>query len=83
MYSCIPDGYGKSLCRALSEQLKECWRKGDIDIDEAKQTVRTSLMSVVDFKGEDVEVPKSEGGEDEDDAACELEWHHLPKRVEV
>jgi hypothetical protein len=52
MYSCIPDSYGKSLCRALSEQLRECWRKGDIEIDEAKQGTRTSLMSVVDFDAE-------------------------------
>lgn len=83
MYSCIPDSYGKSLCRALSEQLRECWRKGDIEIDEAKQGTRTSLMSVVDFDAEASDGDfKADGVAD--DLTCDTyEWHHLPKRVEV
>lgn len=83
MYSCIPDGYAKSLCRALSEQLRDAWRKGDIEIDEAKQGTRTSLMAIVDFDAEEAE-GDGEGDGDSQDQTCETyEWHHLPKRVEV
>jgi len=44
-----PDKYTKSLARKLMKQLRQNWRDGDIDMEEAKATVRVPLLKVVDF----------------------------------
>ena len=47
--SAIPDTYTKKLVLGLNKQLRDNWRSGEIDMKEAKATVRVPLMKIVDF----------------------------------
>lgn len=47
--SAIPDTYTKKLVLELNKQLRDNWRSGEIDMREAKSTVRVPLMKIVDF----------------------------------
>lgn len=49
-YSVIPDSYTKVLSRSLMKQLRENWRKGDINMAVAKSTIRVPLLKLVDFE---------------------------------
>ena len=72
----IPDKYSLNLAKALMKQLRDCWRRGDIDMDVAKATVRGPLLKLVDFSVDNVKEGMTE------DEEC-LEWHHLKKREVV
>jgi len=48
--SVMPDAYTKVLTRSLMKQLRENWRSGDINIKEAKSTIRVPLLKLVDFE---------------------------------
>ena len=47
--STLPDAYTKVVARQLMKQLRENWRKGDIDMTLAKSTTRVPLLKLVDF----------------------------------
>jgi hypothetical protein len=47
--STLPDAYTKVVARQLMKQLRENWRKGDIDMALAKSTTRVPLLKLVDF----------------------------------
>lgn len=47
--SALPDTYTKLLARNVMKQLRENWRAGDIDMGEAKSTLRVPLLKLVDF----------------------------------
>lgn len=48
--SAIPNVYTKTLSRSLMKQLRENWRNGSIDMDEAKSTLRVPLLRLIDFE---------------------------------
>jgi len=48
--SVMPDAYTKTLARSLMKQLRENWRSGDINMQEAKSTIRVPLLKLVDFE---------------------------------
>jgi pentatricopeptide repeat protein len=48
--SVVPDSYTKVLARSLMKQLRENWRAGDVDMAEAKSTIRVPLLKLVDFE---------------------------------
>lgn len=73
----VPDKYSLQLAYALIKQLRMCWRRGDIDMEEAKKTIRVPLLKLIDFSVENVKEDMSENDEE-----C-LEWHHLKKREVV
>jgi len=45
----VPDSYTKALARNLMKQLRSNWRSGDIDMAQAKATLRVPLLKLVDF----------------------------------
>jgi len=47
--SVLPDTYTKKLAIELNHQLRDCWRRDDINIDVAKATLRVPLLKLVDF----------------------------------
>ncbi|GMI00290.1 hypothetical protein TrVE_jg1831 [Triparma verrucosa] len=79
-FTTIPDKYGRQLAKQLTNELRECWRRGEIDMEEAKGGLRAELYKLVDFNDAKIEEMKGKIGEDE--VEC-LEWHHLPKREVV
>ena len=79
-FTTIPDKYGRQLAKQLTNELRECWRRGEIDMEEAKGGLRAELYKLVDFDDAKIEEMKGKIGEDE--VEC-LEWHHLPKREVV
>jgi hypothetical protein len=57
----LPDQYSKGLARQLMKQLRENWRKGDINMQVAKATIRVPLLKLVDFqKSEAVQALKKQ-----------------------
>lgn len=64
----VPDKYSLNLATSLIKQLRLCWRRGDIDMEEAKRTIRVPLLKLVDFSVENV---RGEMGDDDDEC---LEW---------
>ena len=59
-YSSLPDTYSKKLALNLMKQLRENWRAGDIDMREAKTTLRVPFLKIVDFdKSEAAAIAKS------------------------
>lgn len=79
-FTTIPDKYGRQLGKQLSEELRQAWRRGEIDMEVAKEGPRTELFKLVDF--DDAKIESFKGKIEEDDIAC-MEWHHLPKREVV
>lgn len=51
--SVLPDSYTKTLTRQLMKQLRDNWRKDEIDVQVAKATLRKPMLSVVDFHKSD------------------------------
>lgn len=52
--SVLPDTYTRLLAIQLGKQLRENWRIGDIDIEDAKATLRVPLLKLVDFNKSEV-----------------------------
>jgi len=58
--SVVPDSYTKVLARSLMKQLRDNWRSGEIDMAQAKTTIRVPLLKLVDFDKSDVAVKAEE-----------------------
>lgn len=78
----LPDEYSKGLARKLMKQLRDNWRKGDIDMQVAKATIRVPLLKLVDFqKSEAVQALKKAA--EEADATKAEDEAAATKRDEV
>ncbi|GMI40144.1 hypothetical protein TeGR_g2068, partial [Tetraparma gracilis] len=70
--------YSFKLAKSLVKQLDGCAKRGEIDEQTVKDSLRPAFFKIIDFEKKIQEEKENASSREE----C-LEWHHMPKRTEV